>query len=51
MGPFLRAITYIGDMGIPIVGVNTGRLGFLSTFKKEDVRKVVQEFVARSIYT
>ena len=35
-------------MNIPIVGVNTGRLGFLSTFKKEDVRKVVTEFVAGS---
>ncbi len=45
-GTILRAITYIGDLGIPIVGVNTGRLGFLSTFKKEDVRKVVREFVA-----
>lgn len=45
-GTILRAITYVRDLGIPIVGVNTGRLGFLSTFKKEDVRKVVQEFVA-----
>lgn len=45
-GTILRAVTYIGDLGIPIVGVNTGRLGFLSTFKKEDVRKVIQEFVA-----
>ncbi len=45
-GTILRAITYIGDLGIPIVGVNTGRLGFLSTFKKEDVRKVIREFVA-----
>ncbi|MEM9000280.1 MAG: NAD kinase [Bacteroidota bacterium] len=44
-GTMLRAITYIGALGIPIVGVNTGRLGFLSTFKKEDVRKVVTEFV------
>lgn len=44
-GTILRATTYVRDMGIPIVGVNTGRLGFLSTFKKEDVRKVVQEFV------
>ncbi|MEM7382153.1 MAG: NAD kinase, partial [Bacteroidota bacterium] len=39
-------ITFIGNLGIPIVGVNTGRLGFLSTFKKEDVRKVIQEFEA-----
>ncbi len=45
-GTMLRAVTYIGDLGIPIVGVNTGRLGFLSTFKKEDVAKVVTEFTA-----
>jgi len=44
-GTILRATTFVRDLGIPIVGVNTGRLGFLSTFKKEDVRKVVQEFV------
>jgi len=43
-GTILRATTFIRDLGIPIVGVNTGRLGFLSTFKKEEVRKVVQEF-------
>ncbi len=45
-GTMLRAVTYIKDYGIPIVGVNTGRLGFLSTFKKESVRKLVTEFVA-----
>ena len=45
-GTMLRAISYVGNHGIPIVGVNTGRLGFLSTFKKEDVKKVVTEFVA-----
>ena len=45
-GTILRAITYIRDLGIPIVGVNTGRLGFLSTFKKEEVRRVVTEFMA-----
>ncbi|MBD0778225.1 NAD kinase [Maribacter sp. ANRC-HE7] len=44
-GTILRATTYVRDLGIPIVGVNTGRLGFLSTIKKEDVRKVVREFV------
>ncbi len=44
-GTILRAITYIRDLGIPIVGVNTGRLGFLSTFKKEEVQHVVTEFL------
>lgn len=43
-GTILRATTFVRHLGIPIVGVNTGRLGFLSTFKKEEVRKVVQEF-------
>ena len=47
-GTILRAVTYIKDLGIPLVGVNTGRLGFLSTFKKEEVRKVVTEFVNNS---
>lgn len=45
-GTMLRAATYVQDLDIPMVGVNTGRLGFLSTFKKEDVKKVVTEFVA-----
>jgi NAD+ kinase len=49
-GTILRATTFVKDLGIPIVGVNTGRLGFLSTFKKEDVSKVVREFV-RGDYT
>lgn len=47
-GTILRAITFVQDLGIPIVGVNTGRLGFLSTFQKDEVRKVVQEFQAGS---
>lgn len=49
-GTILRATTFVKDLGIPIVGVNTGRLGFLSTFNKEEVRKVVQEF-AKGNYT
>lgn len=44
-GTILRATTFVRNLGIPIVGVNTGRLGFLSTFNKEEVRKVVQEFI------
>lgn len=45
-GTILRAATYVRDKGIPIVGVNTGRLGFLSTVKKENVRRVVTDFVS-----
>lgn len=43
-GTMLRAVTFVKDLSIPIVGVNTGRLGFLSTFDKNQVRKVVSEF-------
>lgn len=43
-GTILRAITYIRDLGIPVVGVNTGRLGFLSTIGKEEVRTMVRDF-------
>ncbi|WP_185867089.1 NAD kinase [Blattabacterium cuenoti] len=34
-GTILSAITLIRDSGIPIVGVNTGNLGFLATFNKD----------------
>ena len=49
-GTMLRAISYVGRYGIPIVGVNTGRLGFLSTFNREDVRKLVTEFMAGAYF-
>lgn len=49
-GTILRATTFVKDLGIPIVGVNTGRLGFLSTFSKEDVGRLVNEFV-KGAYT
>ena len=34
-GTLLRSITYVRDLGIPIMGINTGRLGFLATLKQE----------------
>lgn len=36
-GTTLRAITYVKDLNIPIVGINTGRLGFLATIKKDAI--------------
>ncbi len=45
-GTMLKAITYIKDSGIPLVGVNTGRLGFLSTIDVTAVQKVITDFVA-----
>ena len=45
-GTMLKAITFIQDSGIPLVGVNTGRLGFLSTIDVAAVKKVISDFVA-----
>jgi len=45
-GTMLKAITYIKDSGIPLVGVNTGRLGFLSTIDVAAVQKVITDFVS-----
>lgn len=36
-GTILRAITFVRDFGIPIVGINIGRLGFLATIHSNDI--------------
>jgi len=36
-GTILRAITFVKDLNIPIVGINTGRLGFLATIQTEEI--------------
>jgi NAD+ kinase len=40
-GTILRAITYVRDLEIPILGINAGRLGFLATIKKDEIRESV----------
>ena len=42
-GTILRAITLIKDLGIPIVGINTGRLGFLATIRKDAIHKALDQ--------
>ncbi len=36
-GTIVSSLLYIENLGIPVVGVNTGRLGFLASFTKEDI--------------
>ena len=36
-GTFLSAARLVGDSGVPVLGVNFGRLGFLSEYKPEEV--------------
>ncbi|GAB1857861.1 NAD kinase [Flavobacteriaceae bacterium MHTCC 0001] len=44
-GTILRAITYVMHLDIPIVGINTGRLGFLATIQVEDIEKATQNIL------
>jgi len=42
-GTILRAITYVRDLNIPIVGINTGRLGFLATIQTDEIESTLSE--------
>ncbi|WP_215224284.1 NAD kinase [Echinicola shivajiensis] len=41
-GTLLDTVSMVGDYEIPILGINTGRMGFLATIAKEDVEKAVE---------
>ncbi len=40
-GTLLETISYIGELELPVVGINTGRLGFLATIPKDMVSSAV----------
>ena len=44
-GTILRSISYVRSSGIPIVGVNTGRMGFLATIQKDKIKSSIDEIV------
>ncbi|WP_299682362.1 NAD kinase [uncultured Tenacibaculum sp.] len=44
-GTILRAVTYIRNLNIPILGINTGRLGFLATVQKKEIKEAVASIV------
>lgn len=44
-GTILRSITYVRDLGIPIVGINTGKLGFLATIQKQQVAESIDQII------
>ncbi|WP_310380564.1 NAD kinase [Flavobacterium sp.] len=49
-GTILRAATLVRDSGVPILGINAGRLGFLATVQKENIAAFMQ-FVIDKKYT
>lgn len=46
-GTILRAVTYIRDLNIPILGINTGRLGFLATINKKNITESINLILNR----
>jgi len=45
-GTLLDTITLVGATGIPIIGINMGRLGFLSGISKEEILPAIDEIIA-----
>ena len=44
-GTILRAITFVKDIDIPIIGINTGRLGFLATIQVDQIEQAIQDII------
>ena len=49
-GTFLETLSHVGAKEIPILGINTGRLGFLATLSPEEVPQALQ-YVLSNEYT
>ncbi|MEN9414191.1 MAG: hypothetical protein RLZ62_495, partial [Bacteroidota bacterium] len=44
-GTMLSCVTLIRDSGVPMLGINLGRMGFLSTTDKQQVRDAIDKLV------
>ena len=42
-GTFLKAASYVGHKNIPILGINTGRLGFLADVSPEEMEETFED--------
>jgi NAD+ kinase len=45
-GTLLDAVTHVGNREIPILGINTGRLGFLATVSPDKIVESINEILA-----
>jgi len=48
-GTLLDAITFVGDKGIPVLGVNYGRLGFLASIGREEIHSAIKSLNKRTL--
>jgi NAD+ kinase len=42
-GTFIKSVGFVRDSGVPILGVNTGRLGFLATISKDQIHNTMEQ--------
>ena len=42
-GTFLKSVSYIRDSGVPIMGINMGRLGFLANISKDQLHRTLTQ--------
>ncbi len=49
-GTILHTVTMVRDTGIPILGINLGRLGFLASVEKKIIRRAIQ-YLFKKEYT
>ena len=47
-GTLLDAVTFVAGKGIPVLGVNYGRLGFLASIGKDEIHTAVESLVNRT---
>lgn len=45
-GTFLESTTIVQHQNVPILGINTGRLGFLATTSKEQIHSALESLIA-----
>ena len=46
-GTMLETLNFIRDTGVPVLGVNTGRLGFLASVYKEDYTNAIDKLIEK----
>lgn len=46
-GTLLETVTFVGSKEIPIVGINTGRLGFLAATRREEIEIAIDELISK----
>ena len=49
-GTLLDTVPYVRGSGIPILGINLGRLGFLSSISKDDIKEAVKSIFKGEYY-